>query len=260
MRHEYSGKHVLVDGLDGVGKGEALIGIYEYLRDNIGKRVVDIENFVDQNGYFPDFECREIQGKPNPYFLDPHSLDVLFGSEPTNHGVGRTIRFEVIQENGRDYTASETAEWFSHDRNIWYRRVVIPALENGITVLQSRGLITTLVYQKKQAQEQKESEITYSDILQLPGNRVAMQNAPDLIIIPTVENVEEVMDRLRRRDKTDGAIFENIEFQRALKPLYESPTLADFFQRLGTKVVYIDAGDSVEETRAQAIKAYVENV
>jgi thymidylate kinase len=257
MKHSLPGRHVWIDGMDGVGKGQGIIGIVEHLRGK-SVRVVDMDNFGRERGLFPDFDNPTIKKQPNPYFLDPGSLDVFVGSEPTYFGAGLTIRNEIIQSNGRVYPAEETAQWYSMDRLVWYRRVVLPALRKGLTVIQSRGLITTMVYQPIQARDQKEEDLPLDRILEMPGNVLAEANLPDLIIIPTVDDPAEVMRRIALREKKDGVDFENVEFQRQVKAGFENELLRGFFESRGTSVAYVDAGESIEATRANTVEAYLE--
>ena len=58
--------------------------------------------------------------------------------------------------------------------------------------------------------------------------------------------------------KDDNCVFENPEFQRSLKPLFEDSWLKNLFESSGSIVRYLDAGISVEETRRQAREIYAE--
>jgi deoxyadenosine/deoxycytidine kinase len=93
-------------------------------------------------------------------------------------------------------------------------------------------------------------------ILEHEGNAYQLEHRPDLIIIPTIGNIEELISRLEKRGKKDDAIFENVAFQGKLKPLYESDWFRDIFEKAGSKVAYLDAGISVESSGNQAVEIY----
>ena len=92
--------------------------------------------------------------------------------------------------------------------------------------------------------------------MSIEGNKFQLDNPPSLLIIPTIKNVEEVITRLKNREKKDKSQFENLEFQKKLKPLYESQWLKQLLESKGSKVEYIDVGTSIEHTRRQALKIY----
>jgi len=66
------------------------------------------------------------------------------------------------------------------------------------------------------------------------------------------------MTRLNNRTKQDNCIFENINFQLKLKPIYESEELRQIFETRNTIVKYLDASLSIKDTQEQAIKIYKE--
>ena len=92
----------------------------------------------------------------------------------------------------------------------------------------------------------------------LEGNVLALENAPDLLIIPTVADVDELARRLASRQKKDDAIFENVPFQKQLKQVYESNWFREIFESRGTVVKYLDAGISVEHSRSEAVRVLEE--
>lgn len=235
------GVFAIVDGLDGIGKGVIINALAGYEQAN-GRRVFDLEHY-----------WREHKAHPEPHEFKGY--DVLLSSEPTRAWVGEAIRKELVAENQRSYPVKLIANAFSIDRMILYKRVVLPALAYGMTVIQNRSVVSSMTYQIVQA-EQTGEKIDLDYILSLEGNRFALEHPPDLLIIPTIENVQEVIDRLALRKKKDNAIFENLDFQLKLKERYESEELKRFFERKGTVVRYLDAGISEESTREQAIKIW----
>ena len=244
------GRFTIIDGLDGVGKGEVLDAIKTYLEKE-GKVSFDLHHAWELGQAHPDF-----QNEGSNAFISLDTFDVLISSEPTYVGVGLAIREEIIAKNGREYSASDTAQSYALDRLILYKRVILPALAAGKEVIQSRSVSTSIVYQSLQSVVQEEEPLTVEAIMALKGNAVALDNAPNLFIIPTIKDVETVMQRIEERDKDDQCEFENLEFQLKLKPLYESDELREIFEQRGTIVKYLDAGISVEETRRQAVDIY----
>jgi|TARA_Y100000310_G_scaffold51788_1_gene47669 thymidylate kinase len=252
MKREGKGTFVVVDGLDGIGKGEIERALRSYEEVN-GKAVFDSIAFSKANRKgLP--ELKDFWNPPKTYY------DTIMTAEPSYAGIGHTIRSEIISNNGRDYSWVDQSQAYSLDRLTQMKRVVIPALENGLTVLQSRCMASTLTYQSLKANlEGKDEERIRSEILYQEGNRLQMENAPDLLIIPTIKDIDSLIKRIdsrRNNEKNDNCEFENVKFQEKLRPLYESYWLRDIFERYGTRVEYLDAGISVEESRNQAVEIY----
>jgi thymidylate kinase len=252
------GKFIVIDGLDGIGKSVVLDAIVDYLKDK-GQRVLDLHEYWEEHGFHPDFDNKE-NGHPNPYYVNLDDYDVIYSSEPTHVGIGKVIRQEVIVKNGRPYHANLTAECYSTDRLVLYKRVILPALNAGKTVIQSRSVSTSIVYQPIQSELQKEDSLTIKEVLALQGNKLALDNAPDLLVIPTIKDVNILFERLAGREKDDNCNFEKIKFQEKIKPLFESKKLRKIFEKRGTVVKYLDAGISIESTKKQAIDLYKETI
>ena len=254
MTHGLPGTFTVIDGLDGIGKGEVLKAIALYL-ESLGMRVFNVEDYWQTNHIHPEFEQRTHGKRFNTAFFNLDDFDVLLTSEPTHTGIGRQIRYEMIANNGRSYSAHATAEAYALDRLILYKRVLLPALRAGKHIVQGRSFSTSIVYQRMQAQEQHE-RLALEEIMGLEGNAFALQYAPDLLIIPTIKDVTDITKRLEGRDKRDDAMFETLPFQLQLKPFYEGAELREIFEQQGTGVEYIDAGISVAATRQQAVEVY----
>ncbi|MBU0760756.1 MAG: hypothetical protein KJ600_06905 [Nanoarchaeota archaeon] len=246
------GFFIVVDGLDGVGKGEverALIAYEQKLR----RAVFDTIAFSRANRKgLP--ELHDFWNPPQTYF------DTIVTAEPTYAGVGHNIRNEIIKNNSRKYSSEDEIQAYSMDRLIQMLRVVIPALKNNIRVLQVRCCASTLTYQIQRAKDEgKDQEEIKERILKHEGNKLQLDWAPDLLIIPKIDNTEELISRLKSRglmEKEDDAIFENVKFQEKLAPLYTSTWLKELFESHGTKVEYLNASISPEETRKQAVEIY----
>ena len=210
-------KFVMVDGLDGSGKGVAVTGLREYAESK-GKKVLDLREYWKEKGGFPDIS----------------GYDVIISAEPTFTGTGKKIREEMIK-NGTKYTAKQIAEAFSGQRKELYEKIVIPALEQGKWVFQERGVITSIVYQPLMG----DKEVDMDFVLSLEGNKFCLEHAPGLLVI-TIVKPEVVIERLGEREKDDNAIFEKLEFQKKVNEVYESTWLKELFEKHGSKVVFLD--------------------
>lgn len=228
---------IIIDGLDGIGKGVIIDTIKNYEIEN-GKKVFDLEQYWKEKHTHPEYE--EIK-----------DYDTIISAEPTRALLGNLIRHELVANNSRKYSAKTIATAFSIDREALYKRILIPALKDNKTIIQSRSLITSIVYQPLQ-----DKHITKEFILSLEGNQFVMQYPPSLLIIPTIKNPEELIKRLNQREKKDNAIFENLDFQMKAKPYFESDWLRNLFESKGTIIKYLDAGISVESTKQQALEIY----
>jgi len=249
---EKKGLFIAVDGLEGVGKGEVERAIISY-EQKLGRSVLDCISF----------SRARMKGLPElEDFWNPPEVqyNTVVTSDPSYAGIGDSIRNEIILRNERSYDAIVHIQAYAIDRMITMLKVVIPALESGVRVLQSRCVAASLTYQFLTAiQNGFSKEKAKETILSQPGNKLQLEWAPDLLIIPTIKNIDELMKRLEKRkkfEKDDKPVFENPDFQRRLKSLYESKWLQEFFEARGTIVKYLDASVSPEHTRSGALKIY----
>lgn len=236
------GRFVVVDGLDGVGKGVFLNTFAEEAKKN-GKRVFFVEEFWKKKGFHPDL--KDIIGK----------YDVVVTAEPTFVGIGKYIREELTARNGREYSPQVVAGAYALDRQILYEKLILPLLQAEIDVYQSRSFSTSLIFQRQSALELGQV-FTVEEILSIPGNNFCFQQKIDYLIIPTIENVAEVIKRSSQREKQDNCKFENLEFQLKLKLHYESAAFREIFEQKGTTVIYFDAGKTIEHSQEQARNFY----
>lgn len=257
MVHKHKGTFTIIDGLDGIGKGVVQNAITNYLKEK-NLKIFDLHKFWEEHHDHPEFIHEKIDGKKNPLYINIDEYDVILSSEPTFVGCGSAIRNEVIGKNGRVYSAHMTARLYAADRAVLYKRVLLPALKKGKHIVQSRSVCTSIVYQPMQELEPHEPELTISQITKIDGNNFALANAPNLLIIPTISSAEELLKRIKGREKQDNCQFETVAFQEKVKPLYESKILRNIFESRGTKVAYLDAGISVKSSQEQAVKIFRE--
>jgi len=238
------GKFLLIDGPDGCGKDVFLIAM-KAAAERQGKKIFDLPRYWTEHGAHP----------PLAMFSD---ADLIFSSEPTGVGVGKRIR-DVLIRNGSTASVREIAEAYADDRAALYEQVLIPALHRGIGVVQTRGVSSSLVYQPLDA-EQRGEDITIEEIKTLPGNMRCLTKdlLPDLVVIPTVSSVEELMRRLGERAKQDDARFERAVFLRQVKERFASSWFRRLYETGGARVVYADAETSLEKSQAEAVRLYRE--
>ncbi len=246
------GIFIVIDGIDGIGKGEIERALIQY-EQRLGRSVFDSIAFSIANRKgLP--ELKDFWNPPEVYF------DTIMTAEPTYAGIGRVIRNEIIAQNQRSYSFITQIEAYSLDRLISMVRVVIPALKNSLRVIQSRSFASTLVYQSIKAAEAGENpEKIRKRILEHKGNQIQLEWAPDLVIIPTIRDMNELIRRIEARkatQKDDKAIFDNIEFLKKANALYQSDWLKKLFIRRGSTIRYLDAGISPEVSRQQAVDIY----
>lgn len=226
------GKYIIIEGIDGSGKST----IRDALRADAiaaGKRILDVPAVWKETGDYPSAEAIA-------------AADVVFTAEPSTIWVGRAIRAEFIR-NGAGYGAWSTAMAFSLDREIHYRRVVLPARAAGKTIIQDRCVATSIVYQPVQA-----DPIPLEDVLGLPGNALALEHSPDLLLIATL-SVDTALSRLAgRHGKDDNAVFERRALLQTFAERYAAPWFRALFTDRGTRVVDISTELPLDEVRDAA--------
>ncbi len=228
------GKFVMIEGLDGSGKGVAVNALREYAESK-GKKILDLREYWKTHEGFPD-----------------HSdYDVIISAEPTFTNIGKKIREKLIK-NGSEHSPQEIAKAFSDDRLELYQKTLLPALEAGKWVFQERGLVTSIVYQPLM-----ENGPILEQVKALEGNKFCLEHAPDLLVI-TVVDPEVVIERLGQRLKKDDAVFEKLEFQKKAKKDYESTWLKELFETRGSKVEYLETNPpkTVEDTKRKIIELF----
>ncbi|MCC6563767.1 hypothetical protein IT087_02645 [Candidatus Uhrbacteria bacterium] len=239
------GRLIAIDAIDGAGKDTIAKELCSAL-EHRGRKVCNLDTIIKEakSPYFPlgDSEFFE-------------KYDAIYVSEPTHGGIGLTIREEIMKKEST-YNALATAWAYAIDRHVLYERTVLPFLraKPNRLVLQGRGLMSSLTYQTIQSEEEGKP-LSVSDLLALPGNRLELSRPPDLIIL-LVCSVEVAQRRLAGR--TDAPVtdkFSDPRFQAKVSLRYRSPEVIGTFERLGSRVVYIDAERTVPEVSADCLRA-----
>ncbi len=240
------GRLIVVDGIDGVGKSVFINTFIEEAKKD-GKKIFDVHKFWQNNPFHPS---------PQEII---NNFDVAITSEPTFVGTGKLIREELIAKNQRDYSPSSVAEAYALDRRILYEQLLIPLLEAGIDVYQSRSFSTSIVYQQQNALDLGQ-KLSVKDILAIPGNKFCYEHPISFLVILTIVDVQEAIRRSQQREKDDNCEFENLDFQLKIKKHFESPEFQHIFEQKGTKLVYLDAGKTLEYSQQQAKDFYRNNL
>jgi thymidylate kinase len=230
---------IVVGGIDGCGKGTIIKTWAEELTKQ-GKKIFDLREFTKKNGCFPEYE--EIK-----------DFDVILSNEMTYAWVGAALRGEIIQNNSRVYSALSVAQAYALDREVLYRRILVPAMQDKKLILQERTFETSIVYQPLQ-----DGTITAEEIMEIPGNRFALQNRPDIIVIPKLSAKTAIKRLSARTEKQDNCIFERLNFLKRAAEVYYSPWFREFFERHGAKVFYLNTEQDITGTIADAKKLFTE--
>lgn len=225
---------IIIDGIDGSGKGTIIKEWKKYFELQ-NKKIFDLKEFWQKNNRHPEFS--EIK-----------DYDILFSAEPTYVWTGKAIREEMIK-NGNDYSASSIANAYALDRLVLYKRLIVPFLKLNKTVIKDRSVSTSLCYQPIQ-----DGSITIEEVSNIEGNKFALDNAPDYLIIADLE-VEEAMKRLGTRvDEKDNAIFEKKDFLLKARETFLSKKYQDYFIKNNTKIKIFNSNQKFDIMREDSIK------
>jgi dTMP kinase len=227
------GKFVIFDGLDGSGKttlARAFLGVLTAR----GYKACDIAAHGKE---FGDLPLPWTPGK-----------DVILSAEPTHSWVGAAIRRELIR-NGTAYSGKTVAEAYSLDRYILYRRFILPMLEKGAIVISDRSATTSIIYQPLM-----DASVSLDELLEMPGNKQALEQAPGHIIIAKA-GAKTCMERINSRsDKKDDSIFEKEAFLARAAERFESAWFRELWEKRGTKIHYLNAEQPLDAALADAKK------
>ncbi len=223
----------MIDGIDGSGKSTVMSAWKKYLSDQ-DKNIFDLKNYLKEKDHY--LETREL-----------FNCDIIFSAEPTYTGVGKVIREELINTS-TSYPPKAVAEAFSLDRLVLYTKIIIPLLKKNKTIIQDRGVSSSLAYQPLTNQE-----VTTNFVANLPGNQLALKNRPDYLILVDCD-AQVSFDRLHSRtDKQDNAIFERMEFLEKLATRYLDKNYQKLFTDQGTKILHLNGNEKIGIMNEQAV-------
>lgn len=224
----------MVDSIDGGGKS-TILDTWKQTLATQGNAVFDLKKYMQEMGRYP--ELSELNG-----------YDFIFSAEPTYIGIGAVIRQELIK-NGTNYPVEAIAQAYSLDRLILYQKIHLPLLKNGKCIIQDRGVSTSLVYQSL-----SDPEFTMEKIASLPGNKLALANRPDYLILVQTDPEEAARRLGLRTGKKDDVIFENIPFLKKSTNQFFSNELKNLFEKYGTRVINLNGNEKIDIMRQEANK------
>lgn len=223
------GLFVMLEGIDGAGKG--IIG-KNILKHFSAEQIFDLDQYLKDKLTYPSID-------------DWKNYPIIASSEPTYAPVGRYIRQELTNKN-QVYSSEALAQAYALDRQILYEKLILPALEQGKIIIQSRGFVSSIVYQNLGANN---NGLPLETILNLPGNQLALQRTPDYVIIPQLKDAKQALERLlARTEKQDDSIFEKLDFLTKAQLKYQGDELREFLESRGSQVIYLDTSGTMEES------------
>lgn len=212
---------IIIDGIDGSGKSTIMEYWTEFLAEQ-GKKIFFLKPYWSGH-----------QTHPTPPELE--SFDVIVSAEPTMVWIGAAIREEMIR-HGANYSARSIAHAYALDRLILYKRLLLPLLAVGKTVIQDRSVSTSLCYQPLQ-----DGSLTMADVAAIEGNAFALEHAPDHLVIADVD-ADTALLRLKDRVKKDAAIFEQKQFLEQARARFFDREYQGYFTSRQTKIHTLNCG------------------
>lgn len=224
-------RFVMIDGIDGSGKS-TVFTLFKKKLISQNRTIFDLTTAIKTSGRIPLFE-------------ELPETEFILSAEPTHAWVGAAIREEIIRKDA-GYGVGYAIEAFALDRAILYKRVLIPALKAGRKIIQDRGFTSSLAYQSVQG------NMSMQEILNLPGNTLANQYAPDLFIHVDCP-VEVTLGRLKKRLKQDDSLFERRQMLEKIQKAFSSN---EFFSLLSqnTERFYLSTDCPLEDVRSEMQK------
>lgn len=223
------GRFIIVDGLTGSGKSTVLDAVTNWAVE-CGHRI---------------FRLQDWQESTPPRFEDIPDYDVYFTFEPTRSWVGAAIRHELSRTD-EPYGGEELAHAFALDRELNYRRLILPALSAGKTVIQDRGVSSSIVYQPVMP-----GSVPVETILSLPGNKLALAHAPNALVLTKLP-ATVAASRIAQRGGESKGVFADVEFLKKQEERFASPWFHQLFEERGTKIFELDTSGTREETQRLA--------
>lgn len=229
------GTLVMIDGIAGSGKSTILKAARGWFADS-GARIFDLGVWSETH-------------TTPPTFSDAKEADVLFTFEPTRTWIGSAIRQELSRTDA-PYSAYSLATAFALDRELMYRRLIIPALAEGKIVIQDRGVSTSIVYQPIM-----DNTITLEEVLRLPGNALALTYAPHHLILPRIP-ATLAYERSSKRAESKGVFSEVLPHLETWNERFHSDWFAKLFKERGSTIHSIQTDTPLAETLSEAKRLF----
>ena len=139
------------------------------------------------------------------YFRD-RELPFISVREPGQTEQGKMIR-TILQERD-DFDLNPLTELFLYnaDRVETFHKIIIPSLENGISVLEDRSWPSTKIYQGKLGRLDQ----THKGLVDYINQIATFQTLPDVLFILT-GNQRKLIKKINNKDRMEKKVFKNPE-------------------------------------------------
>jgi len=225
---------IVIDGIDGSGKS-TVVKAMKSLLESEGKKSFDLVAWCKEKGTIPTLS-------------DIADADILFTAEPTYAWTGAAMRQEMFLTN-EPYSALAFAHAFSLDRLVLMKRLILPALAAGKTIIQDRSVSTSIIYQPAM-----DDGPSLEEILELPGNVLALQNAPDHLILLDIEPEVAIKRVGGRSDEKPEDVFETIEQLKTFDERFRSDWFAKLYTDRGSQIHWMKTSDGLKTSQENAKK------
>ncbi len=212
-------KFVVIDGIAGSGKS-TLMKAAKFWAESRDYKIFDL------------LEWNKDHVEP-PTYDQVKDYDIYFTFEPNKAWTGAAIRYELSRTDD-PYPGIVLAQALSLDRLIMYKRLILPALVDNKIIIQDRSVSTSIAYQPIM-----DETITLDEVMNLPGNKLALENKPDLLVLTDLDP-EAIIERIKNRDDDSKGVFENLEFLKKVAERYRSDWYSEIFFKQGTSVHTFD--------------------
>lgn len=221
---------VMVDGVDGSGKS-TVSRAWRDMFEARGMKIFDTVLFEKANGRIATIE-------------DVGDAQVICSAEPGYAGIGKHIRENMLKP-GSPFTAQQVTEAFAEHRRERYEALIIPAIKRKLLIVQDRGITSSLAYQPAMS-----PDVTEDFVASLPGNQLALEWRPDVVIICEVTPDVALARLAKRSDKSDDAMFEQQDYMMRIAQRFTVDSWKTYLQKKGTQFISFDA----DQPLALAIK------
>lgn len=210
---------MVIDGIAGSGKS-TLMKAAKFWAESRDYKIFDLVEWIKTHDGPPTYN--QIQ-----------EYDIYFTFEPSKNWIGSALRYELFRTDD-PYPGIVLAQALSLDRLIMYKRLIIPALADGKLIIQDRSVSSSIAYQPVM-----DNSINLEQVMELPGNKLALENAPDLLVLTDLDP-ETIIERIKSRDDDSKGVFENLELLKRVAERFRSEWYSELFMKRGTSVHTFD--------------------